>query len=734
MLASTKKYPLLIVDPNGLTNSRAARIALEQLPVPVHYVTDINQARTIVAAAETLAVVLAIDATVKDPAALCALIRNANPDYRPALAMIGSSIERSAAAALGLAGLFTPPFEWPAIAQQLLQLLAMESLKQQRADLDALLELSRIATVTIDAESQSCVVTAPLAALLGLTGSGWNERRDGNQSRHWQKLFANCDEVAREHLASLLTEAFDEGNGFEFECDLTIERNHKRRIRLTGRPTGDDNRRRVDIVAQDITAQTSRNTSDAVNRMLDTTLGLRPRDRVIHALIRAVAGNPQGSVLLVRLNGLADFYRRQGYQVGGSALRKFAETLEDSLSRSEQVFRIDPRKGQALVRVTGGEFVVFVPNLIDDKSLANLISMMLSAAQAALRADERMAPITLKFGISSWPRDGSSPDELLQSAHLASEYFEMSETSQNSHGANSVMGAVVRSREQARLESELHNAIERDQLQLHYQPKLNLSDGRIVGFEALLRWRRGNKAYVPPAIFIPIAERTGLITELGRWVIERAVKQMAEWRAAGLGTIPVAVNVSPQQFASDEVVTIIRDACAAQLIEPNFLQIEVTESSLIDDAESAIELLHAIKKLGCSIALDDFGTGFSSLSYLRQLPLDVLKIDRSFTTTIEAEQQRPSLITSIIDIAKSLNLKIVAEGVAAPTHWDMLAKWGCDEAQGFLISQPVPAAEVPNSWSRGRWDAQTYSFVIAPESAAAAPYSNAKSDSIFLLN
>jgi EAL domain-containing protein (putative c-di-GMP-specific phosphodiesterase class I) len=254
------------------------------------------------------------------------------------------------------------------------------------------------------------------------------------------------------------------------------------------------------------------------------------------------------------------------------------------------------------------------------------------------------------------------------------------------------------------------------QLQLHYQPKVQMSDGSVVGFEALLRWRRGNE-FVPPGIFIPIAERTGLITELGRWALEKAIAQIAQWRSLGAGNIPVAVNISTQQLVSSNLVEIIREACLRNMVDARYLQAEVTESLLIDDADSAMKLLQDIRQLGCSIALDDFGTGFSSLSYLRQLPLDVLKIDRSFTTTIEASASRPSLVTSIIGIARSLNLKTVAEGVASPLHWRMLEHWGCDEAQGYLMSPAVPPAQVPDLWKYGSWDRKSEKFtVLAPGS------------------
>jgi EAL domain-containing protein (putative c-di-GMP-specific phosphodiesterase class I) len=317
--------------------------------------------------------------------------------------------------------------------------------------------------------------------------------------------------------------------------------------------------------------------------------------------------------------------------------------------------------------------------------------------------------IDLRFGIASWPRDGGNPDEILQAGTLASNYFEPSGTSAETH---SMMSMLVRAREQARLELEMQYAVERGQLQLHYQPKLTMHDGVLSSFEALLRWQRGKNLLIPPAIFVPIAERTGLITQLGSWVIEAAAAQIAQWRSEGAGNVPVAVNVSPQQFIDGNLIELLKSACRKHMIEPHFLQLEVTESCLIDDADTTTQQLQAIRQLGHPIALDDFGTGYSSLSYLRQLPLSILKIDRSFITAIDPAAGARNLAFNIIGIGKSLGLKIVAEGVSAATHWDILKQWKCEEAQGYLISQPVMASTAIELWRHGQWQERSHAFTV----------------------
>ncbi len=236
---------------------------------------------------------------------------------------------------------------------------------------------------------------------------------------------------------------------------------------------------------------------------------------------------------------------------------------------------------------------------------------------------------------------------------------------------------------------------------------------------------------MPPAIFIPIAERTGLIARLGAWVIEQAAEQIAIWRAQGVGAVPLAVNVSSQQFRTGDLVSVLHGACGRHRVQPACLQTEITESCLIDDADTAMKLLREIRRLGCEIALDDFGTGYSSLSYLQRLPLDVLKIDRSFTISIGPEQGDRSLAFNIIGIGRSLGLRVIAEGVASAAQWQALRGWGCAEAQGYLISQPVSAAAVPLMWQHGAWDAAAHRFLVPPITGTMAePASAAASQGI----
>jgi EAL domain-containing protein (putative c-di-GMP-specific phosphodiesterase class I) len=716
MLVAGEKPPLLIVDPGGAADGRAAKKSLARLAYPLLQLKEAGAAAGSIATGYPAVVLIVADGANQDGAALCSQLIEAVTSNPPAMVLLSG--KPLAVVPAQLAAQFIAPFDWELVVDRLEQLLMLATLRRDHTALSTVLQLSRVEVVTIETESQSCRVNDTLAGLLGLPGAGSAvSRRDRLQPIHWRKLFEHCDEPDRQRLLDTVSGTFESGMGFEAEYDIRIDRSHKRRVRLTGHPTlGSPGMppRRVDLVIQDVTPVESRSTADAANRMLDTTLGLRHGDRVLQSLMRIGQDYKKGTILLLRLQGLADFYSHHGYETGGVLLRAFAEGIEASLRNVPGVIRINPNKEQVLARLAGGEFVVLIPDMTDDQSMVAPLTRLLEATRSAVATDERLKLINTRIGMATWPRDGSSPDVILKAASLACDYFSMSEDG----GPGTIMAAVVRAREQARLEYELHHAIERRQLQLHYQPKLSIPDGRIVGFEALLRWQHEKGVFVPPAIFIPIAERTGLIAQLGDWVIEQAAEQIAQWRTEGLGLVQVAVNVSPQQMVTGDVVSSIRGACIRQVIEPLFLQVELTESCLIDDAESAMKLLAEIRRLGCQIALDDFGTGYSSLSYLRRLPLDILKIDRSFISGIGEEPGDSNLAFNILGIGRSLGLKVIAEGVASAAQWDALCRWRCTEAQGYLISQPVPASAVAAMWQHGRWDPAAHKLRLPSAPAA----------------
>jgi EAL domain-containing protein (putative c-di-GMP-specific phosphodiesterase class I) len=248
-----------------------------------------------------------------------------------------------------------------------------------------------------------------------------------------------------------------------------------------------------------------------------------------------------------------------------------------------------------------------------------------------------------------------------------------------------------RAMDKLRLETDLRRALERAEFLLHFQPKADLVDGKITGFEALLRWQRPGNGLVPPGEFVPLLEETGLITPVGDWVIDTACAQIAAWRKAGLPALPVAVNLSAKQFLHRDIFTVVDEALRKHDVPAGLLELEITESDAMRSPEATMTMLAKLEARGVRIAIDDFGTGYSSLSYLKRFPVDTLKLDRSFVKELPQNADDASIARAVITLAHSLGLAVVAEGVETAAQRQFLAGEGCDEMQGYLLSRPVPA-------------------------------------------
>ncbi|MBC8006956.1 MAG: EAL domain-containing protein, partial [Prolixibacteraceae bacterium] len=293
------------------------------------------------------------------------------------------------------------------------------------------------------------------------------------------------------------------------------------------------------------------------------------------------------------------------------------------------------------------------------------------------------------IGISIFPDDAEDSSELMKNADTAM-YHAKEQGRNNFQFFSPEMN--LRAVERHRLETELRVALEQNQFVLHYQPQSDIRGGRLVGMEALIRWQHPQRGLVPPASFIPVAEESGLIELIGRWALRTACEQIRNWQEAGLPIVKIAVNISARQFNSpkdfaDEVTRVLNSVG----LDPRYLELEMTESMLLKNVDENIAVLRRLGKLGTSLAVDDFGTGYSSLAYLKQLPIDTLKIDRTFVRDIESDADDAAIIKAIIAMAHSLGLRVTAEGVETQGQLTALQKLRCDHYQGYLMSRPVPA-------------------------------------------
>jgi EAL domain-containing protein (putative c-di-GMP-specific phosphodiesterase class I) len=306
--------------------------------------------------------------------------------------------------------------------------------------------------------------------------------------------------------------------------------------------------------------------------------------------------------------------------------------------------------------------------------------------------------MTASIGIALYPDDGTDVDDLLKNAEKAMRYTK-NEGKNNYQFYSGSMNSFVL--ELLTLESDLHKALERKELVLYYQPKVDAATRMVKGMEALIRWKHPDKGLIPPIQFIPLAETSGLIIPIGEFVIRTVCGQIKTWQEAGYKQINIALNVSGRQFDQQNLIEIVKEALLDAMIPPQCLELEITESIIMRNPEKAIRTLTELKALGIHIAVDDFGTGYSSLSYLKRLPLDFLKIDMSFVQSLASDPSDQAIVRATIAMAHNLNLQTIAEGVETEEQLSFLQEHGCDEIQGYLFSRPLPAEEIPGILAKG---------------------------------
>ena len=366
--------------------------------------------------------------------------------------------------------------------------------------------------------------------------------------------------------------------------------------------------------------------------------------------------------------------------------------MKDSLCPSRRV-KQRPRPN-CPAKAVGSQFPVETEAQVD--AVADRIRTSLLAP---FKYDGHQFVVTPSIGIALYPRDGKRLDDLMMHADMA--MYEAKSSGRNGHRYYR-KSMNLRSVERLDLENELQNAIRTNAFEVYYQPKVNLDSARIVGVEALLRWQHPERGWIPPAQFIPIAEETGLVMELGNWVVQQACQQVKAWQRKGINDISVAINVSSRQFCRDDLLDSVLRMVWDSGIRPENLELEITESMLMRDVDETRATLHAFKEAGLRISVDDFGTGYSSLNYLKQFPIDSLKIDRSFVQDLHRDRDDAAICAAILAMAKELDLSVVAEGVESEEQLEFLRRHRCDLVQGFLFGKPVPPEQFEQTYSANR--------------------------------
>ncbi len=419
-------------------------------------------------------------------------------------------------------------------------------------------------------------------------------------------------------------------------------------------------------------------THDALTNLPNRLLLL---DRIKQSLTSAERHNNLLAVAFIDLDNFQNIHNSLGHHISDQVLQTVAQRLARCV-----------RESDTIARLGGDEFVVSLPDIHSNVNLFQITRKMLAAIALPIEAEGRELHLTASIGIALYPEHGKDAEELMRKADLA--MYSAKRLGRNRHQMF-VEHMSEQVQQQVQMEEEMWRALENNEFVLYYQPVVDLKSGAIVGAEALLRWPNAHGAWLSPAEFIPITEKCGLIAPLSEWILSEACTQLQAWRESGhgLGAFTMAVNLSPRHFATAGLATMIADVIEQAEIDPGSLHLEITDGLLTDRNESILTNFEGLKRIGIKFSLDNFGTGYSSLGYLRSFPIDMLKIDRSFVQDLPDNADNAAIVATIIALAHSLSLTVVAKGVESGAQLASLQQLGCHLAQGFLFSRPLPADE-----------------------------------------
>ena len=566
----------------------------------------------------------------------------------------------------------------------------------------------------IDAGGRLCHVSSHLAEALGREAATLNDRSLLGLLAELQK---DLPESERES-AGQLHERLTEGQPFRDVLLPMMVGGQQRWWSMTAKPLVNERGTPVGWrgVARDVTQARHADRRLTWLAHNDTLTGLTNRahfrvllEKVLGgAKAREQAGGPAhcGAVMCLDLDGFKNVNDTLGHATGDALLVEVARRLKEAAGR-----------GQVVARLGGDEFAVLMRSVRQDEEIGAAGQRIIEAMRAPCEVMGAAVPVRVSVGIARFPQDGMTVDEMMQHADLA--LYDA-----KSHAPGSVRFFVARLGEQVRrrlvLERDLREAIERGQLELHFQPKVSLRDWTVTGFEALLRWNHPEHGPISPVEFIPVAEESGLILQMGEWALGQACLEAARWP----DPLQVAVNISPVQVMAQNLPDAVQRALQRSGLAPHRLELEITESVFINETRGTVERLHALGRLGVQIALDDFGTGYSSLAYLRRFPFDTLKIDRAFVRELLISRDARSIVRNILALAQSLRMSTVAEGVEEPMQVSVLEAEGCDMVQGYYASRPMPARDVIEfvlNWGERHRPDRPRDFDLANTETAALP-------------
>jgi diguanylate cyclase (GGDEF)-like protein len=419
-------------------------------------------------------------------------------------------------------------------------------------------------------------------------------------------------------------------------------------------------------------------------------------DRLLRAVESARRNSHLTGILFIDIDNFKRINDSFGHSIGDKLLRTVASQLLACLRRGDSVGREADEEYMSVARLGGDEFTVLLTHLENPEDAARIAKRILDAVSVPFLLGIEEIVVTPSIGISIFPYDGNSVEELVKNADTAMFHAKANGKNNYQYYTNSMSATAF---ERLSMENAMRRGLGNNEFEVYYQPKIELASNRAIGLEALVRWHHPEMGLVLPSDFIPLAEETGLIVPLGEWVLHTVCTQIKNRHDAGLDPLRVAVNLSACQFRQTMLSQQVRRILDKTGVAPEWLELELTESVIMSDIQTSSTILRELKNMGVGISMDDFGTGYSSLGLLKRLPLDTLKIDRSFVRDITTDADDAAIVDAVISLAHSLRLRVIAEGVETGEQLEFLSSRGCDEVQGYLFSRPLPVAGI-EAWLR----------------------------------
>ena len=644
-----------------------------------------------------------LDLHMPDPDgfSVCRSIRDRHPsDPTPILVVTadGDPVALDRAYAAGATDFVAKPLHPALLVHRIRYLLrgssALVSLAQSQRSLSRAQRIARLGSWEWNPYTGALHWSGETFRILGL---------DASAVETWDLFFSTVHPVDRDRVRAEMREGMRGQHSFRIQYRVVLPDGSVRHVDAQGEVAADgpEDGAWISGTIQDVTEQAHAQARIRYLASYDSLTGLANR-RLFHeqlerAIVAAKARGHMVGLLFMDLDRFKRINDTLGHGAGDTLLQTVAERLRAHVRGSDVVGRVDTEDpGPEISRLGGDEFTVLLSKLGEPEEAGDVARRILRSIPEPIVLEGHTVSLSASVGIAIYPVDGEDVETLVKHADAAM-YSAKAQGRDNFQFFSPRINALALRK--LALESRLRVAIERKELRLYYQPRLDLATGRVVGVEALLRWNHPELGAVSPREFIPLAEEAGLISPIGEWVLRTACLQARAWDQQGLGPIVISVNVSPRQFAENDLLALVGGILRETGVPPRLIELELTEQLLMQDNEETALALRDLRAMGVTIALDDFGTGYSSLSYLARFPLDTLKMDRCFVRDVDDDPAAAGVAKAVIALGHSLGVRVVAEGVDTFEQERFLREQGCDELQGFLLSGALPSDEVVRFFS-----------------------------------